>query len=191
MPGWINNHGLSGTLARIHEEENELSPGRLGLQSLLAQTQSQANAVINPFQSVGYQAQVGSLTDALRMSSQSDASRAGALGLDPGLAAAAGAGGRSMGLAEGIRGAAAQADASGRAERSQSRGLLASLLGMQTSLEQDDEMLKLQREQMQAAQQSSFLSTLGGLAGTLVGTLVAPGVGTAAGGAIGSKLFGG
>jgi hypothetical protein len=136
-------------------------PGaQTSLAALAAQLQSQAGAYTNPFETVGYKAQVGSIRDALRSQSQTDAGRAGALGLDPGLSFAAGAQGRATGLAAALRGAASSAESQAAAQRSQSQGLLASVLGNLGSIEQAN----LNRQTQERGNTLGLLGALGGAA---------------------------
>ena len=68
-----------------------------------------------------------------------------------------------MGLAEAVRGAASTAEASGRAERQHSAGLLASLIQSDASFAQDDERLALMQQQRRDAERGQLYGVLGTL----------------------------
>lgn len=170
---------LANAQQRRQMYENALHPGRAEnrLSSLTEALQSQVQQ--SPFETAGYQGQIGTLTDLIRQSSQADAGRAMATGTTPGMAIAAGAGARSQAMASGVRNAAAGAEAT----QERKTGMLTSLLGQTASLEQNRSGMllslmesQLNREERQkdrkARERGSFLGSLTSLAGMGVGALL-------------------
>lgn len=111
----------------------------------------------NPFETVGFRGRMGSLLDGLREDRDDAAGRAGALGLSPGAAMAAGAGARSRALASGLRLAAGDAEAQMSAERSRRMGALLQVLGLEANLDEADK----DRAERKRAALLKMLGTLG------------------------------
>jgi len=97
--------------------------------------QMAGRAAQDPTETAGYRAQVSGARDAMREDAQGDAARAGALGLSPGMATAAGAGSRARALA----GVQRQAVAGAEGQQARLQGLAAQLAGGAAQMEMADE----------------------------------------------------
>ncbi len=169
---WYRNPAAASAARRAASPAGRLS----ALVSQLAQP-----VETDPTKTSGYRARLGALLDGLREDRTDAAGRAGALGLSPGAAMAAGAASRSRALVAGVRQATADAEAGLSADRRHRLGALMQALGMQNQM---DETERARRERARAAQM--------GILGTLGAGLVSfiPGIGPAAAPGIKSTIEG-